>query len=495
MLIIPFASKMTLKPIPWVTVGLVLLNCFILIFVQSSDNESYGKASHYYNRSILPSLEVPAFADFLEQEGRADEAANIRKISPKKIASGAFPIMLQREVKFIRQLHQQRWITPENPLFEEWKAQRAEFEGRLSGIVTESYSFKPDAPEIVDMFSHMFLHGGFDHLLGNMIFLFLLGFVVERLIGPLLYGVVYIVGGLCAVASFALVSAGSGVSLVGASGAIGALMGIYVVLFGWRKIPFFYSLGFYFDYVKAPALLLLVAFLSKELYFHFTSDNHVAYMAHFGGILSGALCGFLLTRLMTIPVDEMLAELEVDERAHLKPWQAEFDMAMGHVEKLQFEKAGSIFARLHDKYPDESEPLQEWYKVERNLPAGQNFHTAARKIMLQKPNGRSAAKQVHDVYEEYLKLAKPKPKMDRELVMSLASLFAERGYLMDAEKLVRMLLKKSPSDSGLAPLVLLLARKLRQAREEENSILYLKWVMKHAADPALNKQAQSLLKV
>ena len=494
MLIIPFASKMTLKPVPWVTIGLVLLNCFILMFVQSSDNEGYQKASDYYGDSILPSLEIPAFANFLEQEGRADEAARIRGTSPKKIANGGFPIMLQREAKFIWQLHQHQWITLEHARFEDWKVQRAEFEGYLSEIVTESYSFKPDTPEVVDMFAHMFLHGGFDHLLGNMVFLFLLGFVVERLIGPLLYGTVYIVGGLCAVASFALVSAGSGVSLVGASGAIGALMGIYVALFGWRKIPFFYSLGFYFDYVKAPAILLLVAFLAKELYFHFTSDNHVAYMAHFGGIVSGALCGFLLARFMTIPVDEMLAELEVDEQTHLKPWQAEFDMAMGHVEKLQFEKAGTIFAKLHGKYPDESEPLQEWYKVERNLPAGQNFHTAARKIMLLKPNGRSAAKQVHTVYDEYLKLAKPKPRMDRELVMRLASTFAERDFLMDAEKLVRMLLNKSPADAGLAPLVLLLARKLRYAKQEERAVPYLKWVVKHTADPALNKQAQSLLK-
>ncbi len=493
MLIIPFASKMTFKPVPWVTAGLVLINCFILVFIQSSDNEAYVKATRYYSQSILPALEVPVFVSFLVEEGRADEANEIREVSPQKIANGGFSIMLQHEAKFIQQLHQHKWITPEHTRFEQWAVQREEFEKKLSGIVSEEYAFQPDRPEAVDMFTHMFLHGGFDHLLGNMVFLILLGFVVERLIGSLLYGAVYILGGLCAVTSFALVSAGHGVSLVGASGAIGALMGIYVVLFGWRKIPFFYSLGFYFDFVKAPALLLLVAFLVKELYFHFTSDNNVAYMAHFGGILSGALCGFLLTRLMTIPVDEMLAELEKDEQTHVKPWQTEFDMAMSHIEKLQFEKAGAIFARLHDTYPDEGELLKEWYKVERNLPSGQNFHASARKMMMLKANNRTMAQQIRTVYDEYLKLAKPKPIIDRTLIVSLAYMFAEHGFLTDAEKLVRLLVKKSPAAADLLPLVLLLARKLRYAKQEEQAIPYLKWVVKHANESTISKQAQALL--
>ena len=492
MLIIPFASKMTFKPVPWVTIALVAINCFVLFFVQSGDNKGYADAVRYYGESVLPALEVPSFADFLEKEGRHDEAKAIRKAPPKKIARDGFPIMLQREYRFMQQLHHEQWIKPDNARFAQWKAERAEFEVLLSKVVSEEYSFKPDAPEAVDMFTHMFLHGGFDHLLGNMIFLVLLGFVVERLIGSMFYAAIYIAGGLCAVATFALVSAGSGASLVGASGAIGALMGIYVVLFGWRKIPFFYSLGFYFDYVKAPALLLLVAFLAKELYFHFTSDNHVAYMAHFGGILAGALFGFLLTRIRTVPVDAMLAELEKSELGHIKPWQGEFDQAMGLVEKLRFDKAGAIFARLQEQYLEEHSLLQEWYKVERNMPAGENFHVAARKIMLRKPNSPASAGEVHDVYSEYIKLARPGPRFDRPMLLALALTFTERGFLDDAEKLVRHLIKKSAA-ADLVPLALSLARRLRQANQTEKAVPYLKWVIKHAEQPGLAKQAQALL--
>ncbi|HKI60672.1 MAG TPA: rhomboid family intramembrane serine protease [Mariprofundaceae bacterium] len=486
---------MTFKPVPWVTIALVVINCFVLFFVQSGDSKGYAAAVRYYDASVLPGLEVPAFAKFLDQEGRNDEAKELRSASPKKVAQGGFPIMLQREYKFIQQLHHDEWIKPDNAGYGQWKTARAEFEALLSKVVSEEYSFKPDAPEAMDMFTHMFLHGGFDHLLGNMIFLVLLGFVVERLIGSMFYLLIYIVGGLCAVATFALVSAGSGVSLVGASGAIGALMGIYVVLFGWRKIPFFYSLGFYFDYVRAPALLLLVAFLAKELYFHFTSDNHVAYMAHFGGILSGALFGIMLNRIRTIPVDDMLAELEKSEQAHIKPWQAEFDQAMAMVEKLRFEKAGAIFARLHEQYPDEHGLLQEWYKVERNMPAGESFHAAARAIMLGKPNSPASASEVHDVYNEYIRLAQPGPRIDRALLLSLARTFAERGFLDDAEKLVRLLVRKSADASDLASLVLVLARRLRQGNQAERAVPYLKWVAGRADQPALAKQAQALLKV
>ncbi len=494
MLIIPFASKMTLKPLPWVTLCLIVINCFVLFFMQSGENEQYQKAVENYADSVLPELEIPAYARFLEEGGRIKEAKRLRKKDPKQIARSSFPILLQRDAAFIAQLHQLRWVTPEDHRFNDWKQAREKFESALSGIVTEEYSFKPDQPEIVDMFTHMFLHGGFDHLLGNMVFLFLLGFVVERLIGPFLYASIYIVGGLCAVASFAMVSAGSGTSLVGASGAIGGLMGIYVVLFGWRKIPFFYSVGFYFDYVKAPALLLLFAFLSKELYFHYYSDSNVAYMAHFGGIVAGAICGIVLTRLIPVPVDDMLAELERSEKKHIKPWQTEFDMAMGYVEKLQYKKAGDIFAVLCAKYPDEHILLYEWYKVERNSPSGENYHIAARRLMLRKGNQADSVQSLHAIYKEYMETAQPKPRIDRELAMSLVSSFSERGELEDAEKLLRLLLKNAPSDIKLASLVLLVARKLRMAKMEDRAVPYLRWVYKNADELSLRKQAQSLLK-
>jgi len=494
-LIIPFASKMTFKPVPWVTIALVVINCFVLFFVQSGEDKGYDNAIRYYSKSVLPALEVPAFASFLDQEGRSAEAKQIRAVSPKKLAHSGFPIMLQREFKFIQQLRHDHWIKPDNPKYAQWKSERADFEGLLSKIVSEEYSFKPDAPEALDMFTSMFLHGSFDHLLGNMIFLVLLGFVVERLIGPFFYAMIYLVGGLCAVAAFVLVTpAGSGTSVVGASGAISALMGTYVVLFGWRKIPFFYSLGFYFDYVKAPALLLLLAFLAKELYFHFTGDNQIAYMAHFGGILSGALLGFILTRIRTVPVDDMLAELEKSEQSHIRPWQTQFDQAMAFVEKLKFDKAGAAFARLCEQYPDEPSLQQEWYKVERNRPDGQNFHAAARKIMMRKPNSPSAARELHEVYNEYIQLAQPRPRFDRALILALALTFAERGFLEDAEKLVRLLIKKSTDAGELVPLVLTLARRLRHTSQTEKAVPYLKWVANQAEQPGLAKQAQALLK-
>jgi len=126
MLIIPFASKMTLKPVPWMTIALVVINCFILFAIQSGDDEKYEEAVTYYGESVLPQLEVPAFAAFLAQEGRVDEAESLRRTPPEQLGRSFFPVMLQRETKFISQLHLNKWITPEHPQFEEWRSQRAE---------------------------------------------------------------------------------------------------------------------------------------------------------------------------------------------------------------------------------------------------------------------------------------------------------------------------------------------------------------------------------
>ena len=88
-------------------------------------------------------------------------------------------------------------------------------------------------------FVSAFMHGGFGHLFGNMLVLFLVGFLVESVIGKGLYAFAYFVAIFGSALMYSVTSPGT--SCLGASGAIAGVMGLYSVIFGFRKIDFFYS--------------------------------------------------------------------------------------------------------------------------------------------------------------------------------------------------------------------------------------------------------------
>jgi len=152
-----------------------------------------------------------------------------------------------------------------------------------------------DLPWYESAFSSMFMHGGWEHLLGNMLFLWIFGNNVEDAMGGLRFLVFYMLGGLAATASQTIVTlhytgaAGESVPNVGASGAIAAVLGAYLVLaphakvLTWivivlREIPAYFFLGFWFLYQL---------WLGGGSLTHPEQGGGVAFFAHIGGFVFG----------------------------------------------------------------------------------------------------------------------------------------------------------------------------------------------------------------
>jgi len=128
----------------------------------------------------------------------------------------------------------------------------------------------------------MFLHGGLLHLGGNMLFLWVFGNNVEDKLGHLAYLAFYLVGGLVAAAAQVTVNLNSTVPVIGASGAIAAVMGAYLIWFPRVRV---HTLVF-FLIIRLPARLVLVAWFVLQF---FTDPNEgVAWVAHVGGFIFGA---------------------------------------------------------------------------------------------------------------------------------------------------------------------------------------------------------------
>jgi membrane associated rhomboid family serine protease len=144
------------------------------------------------------------------------------------------------------------------------------------------------------LFSAMFMHGGIVHLAGNMLFLWIFGNNVEDSMGHGRFIVFYLLGGLAASALQIAVGQDSLVPNIGASGAIAAVLGGYLVLYPRARVLTLVFLFVFFTFLQVPALLFLVIWFGEQLVFGLAGFNDptgggVAYFAHIGGFLFGAL--------------------------------------------------------------------------------------------------------------------------------------------------------------------------------------------------------------
>ncbi len=156
----------------------------------------------------------------------------------------------------------------------------------------------------VSLFTSMFVHAGFFHYAGNMLYLWIFGNNVEEAMGRLRFAVFYLVCGLAAAFSQIYIGPESRIPMVGASGAISGVLGAYLMLFPFARVLTLIPLGFFTQIVEIPALIVLgfwivVQMVNGLLTFNFEGGG-VAVFAHIGGFFFGMLLiGFFKRR--TIP--------------------------------------------------------------------------------------------------------------------------------------------------------------------------------------------------
>jgi membrane associated rhomboid family serine protease len=153
-------------------------------------------------------------------------------------------------------------------------------------------------PRFASPLTSMFLHGGWMHLLGNMLFLWIYGDNVEDALGHWRYLGFYLVCGVAALFTQALSNPASPYPIIGASGAISGVLGAYLLLFPRARVLTLVLLPFYATTVRMPAMLLLLLWFAVQLVSDLAVPGGagIAFRAHIGGFLTGMLLAYLLQR-------------------------------------------------------------------------------------------------------------------------------------------------------------------------------------------------------
>ena len=145
----------------------------------------------------------------------------------------------------------------------------------------------------ITILTAMFMHGGWLHIIGNMVFLWAFGPEIEDAMNPVRYLIFYLLGGLVAMLAQTAASPSSTVPTLGASGAIAAVMGAFLVTYPRDQIRALLVIFVFVRVTMIPAALLIGFWFLTQLFSAGTVANvqtgGVAYMAHVGGAIFGAL--------------------------------------------------------------------------------------------------------------------------------------------------------------------------------------------------------------
>jgi rhomboid family protein len=158
------------------------------------------------------------------------------------------------------------------------------------------------------IFSSMFLHGGWFHIINNMWVLFIFGNNVEAGMGKIRYLFFYLLSGLAAGLLQAYILPSSQMPMIGASGAVAGVLGAYLILFPRSRIASLVPILFIFTIIEIPAMLYLIFWFVSQLYSGLFAiqgggGSGIAWWAHIGGFLFGVLTVFFFRRRTTYRFD------------------------------------------------------------------------------------------------------------------------------------------------------------------------------------------------
>lgn len=341
MLLLPIKHEnMAARRWPVITLSLIAINTAVFLFTNFATTDTSDQVGELRVDIVLLAAQHPELKMQPEAQQLVDEVKKGHPKAWKDVQNPNHKIVNDFDAKI-------RTVEDPAELQAEMDRLGTQYAQLKTSSIDEQYAFVPAHPKAISYLTANFLHGGWMHLIGNMWFLWLAGFVLEDAWGRGLYSAFYLIAGAAALQIDAWSNPGSMVPTVGASGAVAALMGAFLVRFPKMKIEMLWVLwlsitrlirtGNPFRYYrfKLSAYWLLPLWLGIEIFSGalFPGDG-VAHWAHVGGFVFGALVAVAIQYSGL----EHKANKAIEEKIG---WtnEAELEQASAMMEQGQFDEA------------------------------------------------------------------------------------------------------------------------------------------------------------
>lgn len=381
MLIVPLRGPGVRKTVPLAVILLVIANVLVFLF-QANDDKKQAAAFEFYQRSVLFRIEPDLYQRWLKDHQPARPA----RAALRGLKDGPLPerdrvllaMALQIDGPFLDALEAGRLIAPSDPQWAEWRQARAGYLTRLRASVAHAGAFVPREHRWHTFLTSMFLHGDPGHLIGNMVFLWLAGVLLESLVGFLRFLGLYLFTGLVSCALSWAMAPGSAILELGASGAVSGVMGALATTYGARMIPCLFNIGLYAWRGRMQGYWLAGVWVAWEGVQWVLFPSNVNRAAHIGGLLAGALLGALLGRRKEVAQ-------KTEENPQDLPRQMR-ERARRQAADLNFESAAHTMLSVARR----SQQADDWqllWAYARHVPGTRAGQAAQQAILAERPQG------------------------------------------------------------------------------------------------------------
>lgn len=402
MIIIPTEKRFDWKHAPIALITLVILNVFIYFIPQANDNKVIASAVVEYKTQDYLVIEWPFLKTYLINSGQKATLEYLKKqFDQQKFNQVISHIIF--DSNFYRYLrHDQYDFFTANDVGD-WFSIREEINHAIQSTTIVSYGLISADIKLLSVISYQFLHASAMHLLGNLFFLVICGFALEAAIGHWRFLLFYLLSGIAGGLLYAFYNSSVAMPLVGASGAISGTMAMYLAIFRLKKIEFFYWFFIFVGYFKAPALLILLFYIGKEL-FQLVSDtqSNTAFLAHVGGFIAGAILIF-----MTYWVNRFFFNINffnqdyIDEDQNIDSPQEKKALIYEFLDRYQFDAVEKVLERIQqESHQDfDFELLLIRYNVEK-IDKKKNFKKNLVALLLTKQPSQQQACRLEKIWQE-----------------------------------------------------------------------------------------------
>lgn len=273
--LIPIGSEEGVRRLPYFTIGLIALNA--IIFIITSSIISSQEQELFRIHQEMEEIEIRYYFDILEQDPNA-----------------MHNITLDEQHELFLENENIRWEEDDHAV---WHKLYDEYKAKFNNVIFNKLGFTPKHFGFFKLFTHMFVHANFFHLLFNMLFLWLVGCNIEDTWSWKVFLGLYLISGVIACLLHTAVYSASNTPLVGASGAIAGIMGAFMIRHYKTKIRFAYFFWLIFvppifgSFAIYAGIALPIWFLMQIVSARWSVGVGTAYYAHIGGFIFGAAVG------------------------------------------------------------------------------------------------------------------------------------------------------------------------------------------------------------
>lgn len=346
MILLPIGrDESTIQRHAWISYSIIALNIIAFFAVNTISGPNRAEA----RQAMIAAL------TFLQEHPYLEVPESLTRVVPADL---------------IRELKSERVEIPSASVREQEQAQFDELAATAVSAYHQLPSFRfgfvPAEERPVTIVTSMFLHGGLLHLLGNMLFFYLSGPFVEDVFGRPVFAALYLTGGVAATFTYWVQHPSSWTPLIGASGAIAAIMGAYLVRFAKSKIEFlFIPLWFrptYHMRFFVPAFVVLpLWFVQQGIEMQSEASSGVAFSAHVGGFLFGAAAAGIIR--FTRYEEKVVAPIvEAETSWHIDP---HLDQAMAARDSGDYAAARQEIAAYLAGHPQDLDGLRTAVDIAR----------------------------------------------------------------------------------------------------------------------------------